>query len=261
MKQLISMISFILSLQFYSVCSYAQLTENVIYQKSGLIKDIIRSEQITGNFTMVRNDSTIKSKLKSDTVKTKLSSDTINNPIKESIAKNSITFQPIGLVLLLTNIEYDRAISNNFSTGIKTTFTAFLLRKGITFSGNQSDVDKAETIKNSISSFGIGSHIRYYPGNKAIEGFFLGIAVEGLSGKYDELKKTQGTDSLSTIIHNEASLWRMEFEIGSRSKISGSQGGFTIQWSLGAGIGFWKKEKDKGVVPLGSIGFGIGYSF
>jgi hypothetical protein len=276
MKYVINIIVFVISLQIFTVLSYAQQNEDVIYLKNGSIIHGTILEQIHGESVKIKtNDDNLfvfkmsevlkitsreisPKKDSSDSLKKVTKTDTSKTNVKELIAKNSITIQPLGLILLLANIEYDRSITKELSAGLKITFTTFLLRNGITFTGKQSDVDNAESIKKSLKSFGIGGHIRYYPSNKAIEGFFLGLALESLTGSYDEIKTKYG---IKTTNHIEASLVRLEFEIGERYKISNLQGGFTIQWTLGAGAGFWKKDKEKGTVPLGSIGFGLGYSF
>lgn len=282
MKHIIKLIVFVISLQIFTVFSYAQQHEDVVYLKNGSIIRGMIVEQIQGESIKIKtkdnnlfvfkmsevqkitSEKVITKKEDNDSLKKITKSDIIQSNVKELIAKNSITIQPLGLILLFTNIEYDRAISKYFSAGLKITFTTFLLRKGIKFTGDKKDVDNAEAQKNSLSSFGIGGHIRYYPGNKAVEGFFLGGAVENLTLKFDE-KKTK--NNVVTTIPNTTTLWRIEFEIGSRNKISSLQGGFTIQWTLGAGVGYYKntngnvKKDKKGVIPLGSIGFGIGYSF
>jgi len=281
MKYLISFIAFVVSLQIFSICSYAQQYEDIVYLKNGSIIHGTIIEQIPGESIKIKSKDgnlfvfkmdeiekmtkeeviikkdTIKKVVK-DSIKTKDKSNKIQSPVKELIAKNSITFQPIGLFLLLTNIEVDRAISKNFSAGLKISFMTFLIRNALKFEGNKSDVDNAEAMKESISAWGIGGHIRYYPGDRAVEGFFLGLALENLSGKFDEVKTK---DTVKTTTHYEAGLTRFEFEIGSKNKLGSGKGGVTITWSFGVGAGFWSKGSDSGVVPVGSIGFGLGYSF
>jgi|WetSurMetagenome_2_1015567.scaffolds.fasta_scaffold142861_2 hypothetical protein len=219
--------------------------------KPVLIKDSIKNKEPDSNITK--------------DIKTIIKRDTVKILVKTPPALNSITFQPIGLFLLFTNFEYDRAIIRNLSVGAKITFTTFLLSSVLEKTQKK---EKDRTPIKTLSSFGIGGHLRYFPGNRAIEGFFLGGAVEGLTIKYDETKENKSYDSLmnqttvtNTINHKKATLTRIEFEIGARTVVSSGTGGFTIQWSLGAGVGYWNDGKKNGVIPLGSMGFGIGYAF
>ncbi len=278
MKYLISLSAIIIYLQVFSTGSYAQQYEDIVYLKNGSVIHGIITEQLPGkSFKIKTKDGNIfifkmdeinnmtkeeivikKDEVKSDTVKTKIiKSDSIKSKVKLTSAKNSFTIQPIGLLTLLTNIEYDRAISGKFSVGLKVSFMTFFLRNALKFEGNPFDVENAELMRETLSAWGIGGHIRLYTGSKAVEGFFLGIAVEKLSVSGDEMKNE--TDR--TIITHTYNLVRLEFEIGNRIKLSGRTGGFTILWSLGAGVGFGGDEKDNITVPLGSIGFGMGYSF
>jgi hypothetical protein len=194
---------------------------------------------------------------KKDTLK-KVESENLK---KQPFAKNSLTIQPIGLLTLLTNIEYDRALSNGFSVGLKISFMTFFARGFVEFEGNKSDVDNAEAMKESLSAWGIGSHIRIYTGSRAVEGFFLGLAFEKLSVNYDEVEGT----TVKKTTNRTIGLVRLEFEIGNRIKLSSKKGGFTILWTLGAGVGFLngigKKGDESSTIPIGSIGFGLGYSF
>jgi hypothetical protein len=289
MKYLISLIAFVISLQIFSIYSYAQQYEDIVYLKNGSIIHGTIMEQIPGESIqiktkdgnvfvfkmdeiekMTKEEVIIKKdeikKVGNDSIKTKdiksnLKSDTNKSKIKELTASNSITIQPIGLLTLLTNIEYDRALSKKFSAGLKISFMTFFLRSAIKFEGNKSDVDNAEAMKKSLSAWGIGGHIRFYPGSKALEHFFLGIAVEKLSASADEVKS-------DTTIPHTLNVIRLEFEIGDRIKLSSKKGGFTIQWSLGAGVGFgngWFGNKgvedESKTFPVGSVGLGIGYSF
>jgi hypothetical protein len=226
------------------------------------------SNMINSNKTVLTND-TIKNKGQDSSItkinKPVLKSDTVKILVEKIPALNSITFQPIGLFLLFTNFEYDRAVIRNLSLGIKVTFTALLIRNSL---ANLSKKEKDRTPIKTLSSFGFGGHFRYYPGNRSIEGFFLGGAIEGIALKFDETKEnksfnqiTNTIDTLTTINHRKITLTRIEFEIGSRTKISSGTEGFTIQWTLGAGVGYWNDGQSHGAVPLGSIGFGIGYSF
>lgn len=224
------------------------------------ITKIIKPVIINDSLKNIVQDSNI-TKSKIPIIKT----DTVKIETKTPPALNSITFQPIGLFLLMTNIEYDRAVINNLSLGAKITFSPFLLRNALEKSVKK-EKDK-EPLK-TFSSFGLGFNFRYYPGNRAIEGFFLGAAVEGLSLKFDEIKENKTIDSLTfqttttnTINHRKLTLTRIEFEIGSRTKVSSGTEGFVIQWTLAAGVGYWNDGQGRGVIPLGSIGFGIGYAF
>lgn len=227
------------------------------------------SSVIKGLRPVIIKADTLKDKIP-DTTKTKVykpvtKSDTVKITVKVPNAPNSITFQPIGLFLLMTNIEYDRAVTNSLSLGAKITFSPFLLRKTLE-KGIKKEKDKKQL--STFSTFGMGFNFRYYPGNRAVEGFFLGGAIEGLSVKFDEIKENKTIDSLtfqtvttSTINHRKLTLTRIEFEIGSRTKVSSCTEGFVIQWTLAAGVGYWNDGQKKGVIPLGSIGFGIGYAF
>jgi hypothetical protein len=292
MKYLFSFIAFFICLQFFSVCSYTQQYEDILYLKNGSIIHGIIIEQVIGesvkiktkdgNYFVFKMDEIEKmtkeeiiikkdetKKIESDSIKTKvikssLKSDTNKTKKKELIANNSVTIQPIGLLTLLSNIEYDRALSKNFSTGLKISFMTFFLRNAISFEGNPVDVENAETIRGSLSAWGIGSHIRYYPGDRATEGFFLGLAFERLAFSGDEVNG----DITKTTINHKLNIIRLEFEIGSRSKLSSGKGGLTIQWSLGAGVGFGNgwfgnkgSEDESKTIPVGSFGFGLGYSF
>jgi len=219
--------------------------------KPVLINDSLKNIEQDSNFTK--------------NIKTIIKRDTVKIITKIPPVFNSITFQPIGLLLLFTNFEYDRAIIRNLSVGAKITFTTFLLSSILEKTQKK---EKDRTPIKTLSSFGIGGHLRYFPGNRAIEGFFLGGAVEGLTIKYDETKENKSYDTLmnqttvtNTINHKKATLTRIEFEIGARTVVSSGTGGFTVQWSLGAGVGYWDDGKKNGVIPLGSIGFGIGYAF
>ncbi|MBZ0201852.1 MAG: hypothetical protein K8I03_02415 [Ignavibacteria bacterium] len=289
MKYLYSTIIIIISLQVFSVCNYAQQEEDVVYLKNGSIIHGTITEQVKGEsikiktadgnifvFKMSEIDKMTKEKVavkeeviknpESDTsknknVKTILKTDSTKKKVKLPNASNSMTIQPIGLLTLLTNFEYDRALSGSFSMGLKVSFMTFFLRNAINFEGDKSDVENAEAMKESLSSWGIGTHIRYYPGGRAVEGFFLGLAFEKLQASFDEIKGETGT--VKTKTNYTASLSRLEFEIGHRSKLSSKQGGFTIQWTLGAGVGFGSttEKNESFTVPIGSFGFGIGYSF
>lgn len=286
MKYLFGLIVIVITLQIISVHSYAQQYEDVVYLKNGsvvhgtileqVIGESVKIKTKDGNLFVFKQDEIEKltkeeiilkkeevKKVENDSVKTKnmktgLKTDANENKKKELNAKNSITIQPIGLFTLLSNIEYDRALSGTFSAGIKISYMTFLLRGAISFkSDNPSDADNAEAMKKSLSGWGIGGHIRIYPGSHAVEHFFLGIAVEKLSISYD---KVEG-DLVKTTTPNTANLVRLEFEIGDRIKLSNKEGGFTILWSLGAGVGFGSAEEKDFTIPLGSIGFGLGYSF
>lgn len=283
MKYIMSLASVFILLQVFTVTSIAQQYEDVIYLKSGSIFYGIITEQVLGDYVKIKtNDGkllvfkvteiekitkqeiTVK-KEKTDSIKTKnvKKTETDTKKEKELIAKNSITIQPIGLLTLLTNIEYDRALGSSVSMGLKISFMTFFARGMLSFEGNKQDVDKAESMKESISAWGIGSHFRLYPGGKAIEGFFLGLAFEKLSLGYDEVN--YDSNNVKTTKSFSPGLVRLEFEIGAKSKLSSNVGGFTISWSLGAGVGFMSGIGDKGdesgTIPLGSFGFGIGYSF
>ena len=273
MKYLIILAAIIISLQFV----FAQQYEDIVYLKNGSVIHGTITELVMGKSIKIKtNDGNIfifkmdeienmtkeevavkKVDVKSDSIKTK--SDPNKSKLKLLTAKNSFTIQPIGLLTLLTNIEYDRALSSSFSIGLKISFMTFFLRNAVSFEGTPEDVENAEATKESLSAWGIGGHIRLYPGSRAIEGFFLGIAVEKLSVNFDEIKNKEGEPR--TVTNKTANLLRLEFEIGDRIKLSNGQGGFTILWSLGAGAGFGDDGKDSFTVPLGSIGFGIGYSF
>jgi hypothetical protein len=286
MKLLISLTAIIISLQFFQVISYSQQYEDIVYLKNGSIIHGIITEQIPGVsikiktndgnlfiFKMDEIDKMTKEEVAvkkdvSDSIKTKdiksnLKTDTNKKKTKLLIAKNSLTIQPIGLFTALTNIEYDRALSSSFSMGIKISFMTFFAREAFTFEGNKEDVEKAENMKKSLSAWGIGTHMRLYTGGNAVEGFFIGLAVEKLSVSYEDIK-TDSNNVKRTISYNPGMV-RLEFEIGNRIKLSDRVGGFTILWTLGAGVGFGSGLGDKGddssTFPLGSIGFGIGYSF
>jgi|GEM_PF-3145502 hypothetical protein len=311
MKYIICLISIVIFSQIFSIYSYAQQYEDVVYLKNGSIIHGIILEQIPGEsikiktgdnnlfvFKMdeiekmtreevvikkddtkkVEKDSIIKKdetkKIDKDSIKSKdiksgLKSDISQNKIKELLADNSITIQPIGLFTLLTNIEYDRALLRSLSMGLKLNIVTFLSRYALQFEGKKKDVDNAESIKSTFSGWGIGTHIRYYPGNRSVEGFFLGGALDGTFAKYDEVKTVKNynsvtgiTDTSQTTVPHKPTVVRLEFEIGNRSKLSNGKDGFVIQWSLGAGAGFWNDGgSGKGVIPLISFGFGIGYAF
>jgi hypothetical protein len=278
MKYLISFIVIFISLHIFSVCSYAQQYEDVVYLKNGSIVHGTIMEQVVGESIKIKtNDGNLfifkmdeiekmtkeelvikKDEIKKvDSIKTmnvNLKSDSNKTKVKELIAKNAFTIQPIGIFTLLTNIQYDRAISKNFSAGLKLSYMFFLIRGAISFTGNPSDVESADAMKKSLSAWGIGTNLKYYPGGRAIEGFSLGLAIEKLSVTGDEIKKGITT-------HHNIGLTRIEFEIGTLSKISSRQGGFTIMWSLGAGVGLGSDGDKSITIPLGSFGFGIGYSF
>jgi hypothetical protein len=280
MKYIYTLIISIIVLQFFSICNYAQQYEDVVYLKNGSIIHGIIVEQIPGESIkiktndgntfvfkmdevqkMIKEEIVIK-KVESDSIKIKkdkLKSELKNKKNNLPVAKNSLTMQPFGLVTLLTNIEYDRALTSSFSMGLKISFMTFLFRNAITFEGSKSDVEKAELMKESLSAWGIGTHMRLYTGGRAVEGFFLGLAVEKISMSGDDLTG-EGVKKEVNI-----GLMRLEFEIGNRIKLSSQQGGFTILWTLGAGVGFLSGLGDKGdessTIPLGSFGFGLGYSF
>lgn len=278
MKYLFSLIALIISLQIFSIFANAQQYEDVVYLKNGSIIHGIIIEQIPGesikiktkddNFFVFKMDEIEKMakeeiiikkidsvKVTKDTVKTKdikeskTKRDTNASKEKELLADNSVTIQPFGIMTLLTNIEYDRAISRSFSAGLKFSFMTFLLRNVFELDGD------GEKTKESIKGWGIGGHIRYYTGGRAVEGFFIGFAAEKLSFGFDEI------DNQKTISHT-AGLMRLEIEIGNKIKLGSKKSGFTFLWTLGGGIGFLSSSKDiDGTIGLGSIGFGIGYSF
>ncbi|RPI17461.1 MAG: hypothetical protein EHM58_09090 [Ignavibacteriae bacterium] len=286
MKYLISLIAIFISLQFFSVCTYAQQYEDIVYLKNGSIIHGIITEHIPGVSVKIKtNDGNIfifkmdeiekmtkeevvikkdvSDSIKTKDLKTNLKQETPKKKKKELIAKNSITIQPIGLFTVLSNIEYDRALSSSFSMGLKISFMTFFARGAFTFEGDKEDVDKAETMKESLSAWGIGTHMRLYTGGKAVEGFFIGLAVEKLSVSYDDVK--YDSNHVKTTKTYNPGMVRLEFEIGNKIKLSDRVGGFTILWTLGAGVGFGSNFGEKGndseTFPLGSFGFGIGYSF
>lgn len=274
-----------LILTFSSVILYAQQYEDVVYLKNGSIIHGIILEQIPGESIkiqtkdgntfgfkmdevqkMTKEEVVIKKeeikKVETDStdIKIKRLESEINKKKKEiPAAENSLTLQPLGLATLLTNIEYDRALTSSFSMGLKISFMTFLLRNAITFTGDPDDVKKAELMKESLSAWGIGTHMRLYTGGKAVEGFFVGLAIEKISMSGDDLT---GEGAKKEV---DIGLLRLEFEIGNRIKLSSKQSGFTVLWTLGTGVGFASGLGDKGdqssTVPIGSIGFGLGYSF
>lgn len=274
-------------LTFSTVILQAQQYEDVVYLKNGSIIHGIILEQIPGESIkiqtkdgntfvfkmdevqkMVREEIAVKKegvrKVEADSTEIKikkLESEINKKKKKKNIpaAENSLTLQPFGLATLLTNIEYDRALTGSFSMGLKISFMTFLLRNAITFTGDPDDVKKAELMKESLSAWGIGTHMRLYTGGKAVEGFFVGLAIEKISLSGDDLT---GEGAKKEV---DIGLLRLEFEIGNRIKLSSKQSGFTVLWTLGAGVGFASGFGDKGdessTVPIGSIGFGLGYSF
>ena len=276
---------FAVVLIFSALSSYAQQYEDVLYLKNGSIIHGIILEQIPGESLKIKTKDGNTFVFKMDEVQKmvreeiadkkeeirkvevdstqfrsdKLKSETTKKKKEIPAAKNSLTIQPLGLATLLTNIEYDRAFTSSFSMGIKISFMTFLLRNAITFTGNRDDVEKAELMKESLSAWGIGTHMRLYTGGKAVEGFFIGLAIEKIFMNGDDLTG-EGTKKEVNI-----GLLRLEFEIGNRIKLSKKQSGFTVLWTLGAGVGMASGWGDKGdessTVPLGSIGFGLGYSF
>jgi hypothetical protein len=191
--------------------------------------------------------------------------------IKDKTAKNSITMQPFGFLFLLSNIEYDRYISKSFSAGIKIQFTTFLLRKVIEKS---LDKEKDKILLNSIKSEGFGVHIRYYTGGRSVEGFYLGLGADASFLSYDEMNDNKDlsnyippfpppppTSSTSLISHKKGTLWRTMFEIGNKINLSSGNHGVALDWSFGAGGSFFINENKVRVIPLVSLGFGIGYAF
>lgn len=305
MKLLLKLVLLIAAFQLFPIYAYAQQSEDVVYLKNGSIIHGTITDSVQGvsikiqtkdnNIFVFKTDEILKMTkeevtLKKDEIKKDVKDSTKNkveteiikkdtlknkdvkvtqNKEKELLASNSFTIQPFGLFTLLSNIEYDRAITRVLSMGVKINLVTFLARYAVTFTGKQKDVDNAESIKKTLSGIGIGTHIRFYPGVRAVEGFFLGGALDWNSLKYDEIKtgtsynqSTMTNEITKTKIPHNASLTRLEFEIGSRSKLSSKQDGFAIQWSLGAGAGFWNDGvKKKGVIPVLSFGFGIGYAF
>ena len=272
-------------LTFSTVILHAQQYEDVVYLKNGSIIHGIILEQIPGESIkiqtkdgntfvfkmdevqkMTKEEVVIKKeeikKVGIDSTEIKRLESEINKKKKKKetpAAENSLTLQPLGLATLLTNIEYDRALTSSFSMGLKISFMTFLLRNAITFTGDPDDVKKAELMKESLSAWGIGTHMRLYTGGKAVEGFFVGLAIEKISMSGDDLTGEGAKKEVNI------GLLRLEFEIGNRIKLSSKQSGFTILWTLGAGVGFASGFGDKGdessTVPIGSIGFGLGYSF
>ena len=80
------------------------------------------------NKPVLLSDSTKKIVKDSLITKTKIpgvKTDLLKNVEKIKITKNSITFQPLGLLLFFTNIEYDRAVTDYFSVGCKISTTVF----------------------------------------------------------------------------------------------------------------------------------------
>ncbi|MBE2218773.1 MAG: hypothetical protein IAE90_11245 [Ignavibacteria bacterium] len=270
---------------FSTLVLFAQQYEDVVYLKNGsiihgVILELVPEEsikiqtkdgntfffkmnevkKITKEEIVIKKEEIKKVEIDSTQIKLdKLKSEINKKKKKIPTAENSLTLQPLGLATLLTNIEYDRALTSSFSMGLKISFMTFLLRNAITFTGDPDDVRKAELMKESLSAWGIGTHMRLYTGGKAVEGFFVGLAIEKISMSGDDLTG-EGVKKEVDI-----GLIRLEFEIGNRIKLSSKQSGFTILWTLGAGVGFASGWGDKGdessTVPIGSIGFGLGYSF
>lgn len=226
----------------------------------------------------------LKNYMSNDTDKIKqdkkniLMKDTIKKIVKEKIAKNSFTIQPFGLLLLLSNIEYDRYISKSFSTGLKIQFTTFWLRKAVeniieNKTDNKEDFEEAKIILNSFTSWGVGSHIRYYTGGRSVEGFYLGFNVDASFFSFDEQKDDDETNynpifpppppfsSVPIIHHRKGTLWRTQFEIGDKIKLSRSSHGVVIEWSFGAGGAFAIYDHDVKAVPVIGLGLGVGYAF
>ena len=270
---------------FSTLVLFAQQYEDVVYLKNGsiihgVILELVPEEsikiqtkdgntfffkmnevkKITKEEIVIKKEEIKKVEIDSTQIKLdKLKSEINKKKKKIPTAENSLTLQPLGLATLLTNIEYDRALTSSFSMGLKISFMTFLLRNAITFTGDPDDVRKAELMKESLSAWGIGTHMRLYTGGKAVEGFFVGLAIEKISMSGDDLT---GEGAKKEV---DIGLLRLEFEIGNRIKLSSKQSGFTILWTLGAGVGFASGWGDKGdessTVPIGSIGFGLGYSF
>lgn len=255
---------------------FAQQYEDIIYLKNGTVYFGIIVEEVPGEYIKLKTkdgkvhefkiaDIEKRKKeeiiLKKEEIKINEKGVQEQKQKKQYFAQNSMTIQPIGLFTALTNIEYDRNLSSNFSTGVKFSFMTFFGRGFIEFEGEKNDVENAEAMKKSLSAWGVGSHLRYYPGNKAVQGFFFGLAFENLFFNYDEVDG----DIVKEVKNRDVGLFRLEFEIGNRIKLSSQKAGFTIQWTLGAGIGFvsgiGKNGDESSTIPLGSIGLGLGYSF
>lgn len=225
----------------------------------------------------------LKSYMSNDTDKIKqdkkniLTKDTIKKIEKEKTAKNSLTMQPFGFLLLLSNIEYDRYISKDFSTGLKIQFTTFWLRKAVenileSKKENKKDFEKTKIILNSFTSWGIGSHFRYYTGGRSVEGFYLGFNVDVSFISFDEQKDDDENynpifpppppSSLVPVIeHRKGTLWRTQVEIGDKIKLSGGSYGVVIEWSFGAGGAYAIYDHKVTVIPVIGLGLGVGYAF
>lgn len=276
MKYIVRIVILLSSITFISENIFAQQFEDIVYLKNGTVYFGIIIEEVPGEYIKLKiKDGNVhefkiadieKRKkeeiiLKKEEVKINEKSVQEQKLKKQYYAPNSLTIQPIGLFTALTNMEYDRNLSGNFSTGIKFSFMTFFGRGFIEFEGEKNDVENAEAMKKSLSAWGVGSHLRYYPGKKAVEGFFLGLAFENLFFNYDEVDG----DIVKEVKNRDVGLFRLEFEIGNRIKLSSQKAGFTIQWTLGAGLGFvsgiGKNGDESSTIPLGSIGLGLGYSF
>ena len=261
------------------VISFCFTNINKCYSQNFLY-DVPSFKKINSDYTDI-----LKYNFSNDTDKTKqqkiitLKSDTNKKVVKEKTIKNSITFQPFGLLFLLTNIEYDRYISKDFSAGLKIQFTTFWLRKAaeniIEKQGeNEEDIEKAKIILNSFESWGLGAHFRYYTGGRSIEGFYLGFGADVSFFSFDELKEDEEpnyqippfpppppSSSTSVIEHRKGTLWRTMFEIGNKINLANGNHGVVIDWSFGAGAGYSIYDHDVKVVPLIGLGFGLGYAF
>lgn len=271
-------IFFKFSLTAFFILLYCFTGINKCYSQD-FLDNVPSFKKINSNYTDI-----LRYSFSNDTDKTKqkkitLKSDTNKKVEKDKTIKNSITFQPFGLLFLLTNIEYDRYISKDFSTGLKIQFTTFWLRKALENLvekqvDNQEDIEEAKVILNSFESWGLGAHIRYYTGGKSIEGFYLGLGADVSFFSFDEQKDDEGpnfqippfpppppTVSGAFIEHRKGTLWRTMFEIGNKIKLSDSNQGVVIDWSFGAGAGYAIYDHKVRVVPLIGLGFGLGYAF
>src|SRR5688572_32604676 len=77
--------------------------------------------------------------------------------------KNVVSLNPFGIVFTIINAEYERALTQNVSLGVSTTWWDF-----------DEDVDGSEDLTDELTYTSADAKLRYYPGD-VLRGFSVGV--------------------------------------------------------------------------------------
>jgi len=170
-------------------------------------------------------------------------------------AENAITIQPLGILTIRTNIEYERYISKvgDFAFSLSGRFNISTQKLGASKSFN--------VYQNNFPTtwIGYGVSSRFYLG-KEMDAFYFGVNLDNLSGTYQSYDITYPTYVYKT---SDITISWMGIEIGKKFVISGKHSGFIITPSVAFlfPITFISPDVNKIIGPLFSVGVATGYQF